>query len=90
MSGVLTGYMATVGVSLVNEFYNKGTSDISGEIKIVVLGGIAIALADLVAQIPDMAAPVQLFGWLAFAGLLLSNAQSPSPIENLLSITGNK
>lgn len=86
MSGYLTPMLLTTGVAAANEWYNTGNPIDS--IKPLVLGGIATSLLGLFNQIPGMSGACTGIGWIAFVGLMVGNAQTPSPVTNLLKITG--
>lgn len=86
MASYLTPYLVVTGVAAANEFYN--TKSPESAIKPLVMGGIATALASLLANIPQMDGVIQGIGWLAFVGLMISPVQKPSPVDNLLKITG--
>jgi len=85
MSGYLAPMVITTGVSFGNELYNTGNWDF----KILVMGAIATGILGLVNQIPGMSGVATGIGWLAFTGEMLGAIQNPSPVDNLLKITGS-
>jgi hypothetical protein len=87
MSGPLTPVIALGAVSYVNNWYNtKKVTDV----KPLLFAGVAGLLLEGFAAIPQMEPVAVLIGWTAFIGMLLGPVQNPSPIENLLKITGTK
>jgi hypothetical protein len=84
MSGYLTPILLTTGVSFANDFYNTGTPDI----KILLAGGIAAAIAALVSNVPAAGEAVTGIAWIAFVGFMIAPIQSPTPVANLLKISG--
>ena len=85
MSSPLTPMIALGGVSYVNHWYNtKNPADI----KPLLFAGIAGLLLSAFGTIPGMNDTATLLGWTAFAGMMIAPVQKPSPVENLLKITG--
>jgi hypothetical protein len=80
----LTPILLTTGISFGNDFYNTGTPDI----KILLAGGIAAGVAALVGNIPAAAEAVTGIAWIAFVGFMIAPIQNPSPVANLLKISG--
>ena len=83
-NGPLTPILLTTGISFANDFYNTNTPDI----KILLAGGIAAAIAALISNVPDAGAAVTGIAWIAFVGFMITPIQSPSPVQNLLKISG--
>jgi len=72
-------------VSYANNWYNTGSVT---DVKPLLFAGVAGVLLEGFAALGfDKAATA--IGWLAFAGMLLGPAQKPSPVDNLLTITGS-
>ncbi len=84
MSGPVTPMLILTGISFGNRWYNTGGADL----KILVEGGIATALLALVAQAPGWEPVAAGIAWLALIGVSIAPGQSPSPVQNLLKITG--
>jgi hypothetical protein len=83
----LTPVIALGIVSYANQWYNtKNVTDV----KPLLFAGIAGLLLEAFAAIPGMAPAATALGWTAFIGMLISPVQSPSPVQNLLTITGSK
>jgi hypothetical protein len=81
--------IALGGVAYVNNVYNSSFSASSVvDVKPLLFAGIAGLLLDAAAQIPGMGPAMTLLGWTAFAGFLLAPVENPSPVSNLLKITG--
>lgn len=76
--------MTAAGVAFVNDWYNTGAPDL----KIPVAGAIAAALGTGISQVPGLAPVMTAIAWLAFAAVLITPAQNPSPAQNLSKITG--
>lgn len=85
MSGYLAPMLALVGVSEANHLYNTGQFDL----KIPVMGGVACALLALFSEIPGMSGACQGIAWVAFVAMCVTPVQNPSPVTNLLKITGS-
>lgn len=84
MSGYLTPMLLTTGVSFVNKWYNTGSLDL----RILLEGGIATGLLALANNIPGASGVTTGIAWIAFVALMIGPVQSPSPVDNLLKITG--
>jgi hypothetical protein len=67
-----------------NNWYNTGNA---ADVKPLLFGGVATLFLTGFAAIPGMAPVATGIGWLAFTGFILSNAQTPGPIQNLSSLT---
>lgn len=80
----LTPMLLTIGISEANHVYNTGALDL----KILVLGGIATGILGIVNNIDGFSGVTTGIAWVAFAGMMLGTAQKPSPVDNLLKITG--
>jgi hypothetical protein len=84
MAGPVTPMLILTGISFGNRWYNTGQPDL----KILVEGGVATALLALAAQIPGFSPVATGIAWLALVAVTIVPAQSPSPVGNLLKITG--
>ena len=84
MSGPVTPMLLLTGISFGNQWYNTGSVDL----KILVEGGIATGLLALVASAPGMAPVTEAIAWLALAAVSIAPVQSPTPVQNLLKLTG--
>lgn len=79
--------MVALGVtSYVNNWYNTGNAL---DVKPLLFAGIAALLLEGFAAIPGMEGTATLLGWTAFAAMLISPVQKPSPAQNLLKLTSN-
>jgi hypothetical protein len=85
MSGPITPMIVLGGVSYANNWYNTGNVT---DVKPLLFAGISALLLEGVATIPGMEATATAIGWLAVVGMFLSNVQNPSPVANLVKITG--
>lgn len=83
-SGYLAPMLITTGVSFGNHLVNTGGWDF----KILVMGAVATGILGLVNEVPGMAPVATGIAWIALVGELLGAAQKPSPVQNLLRITG--
>lgn len=85
--GPITPILALSGVAYANNWYNtKNALDV----KPLLFGAIAGLILELVAAIPGAEPAATALGWTAFVGMLISPVQNPSPVENLLKISGSK
>lgn len=76
----------TLGVvSYANHYYNTGNA---ADVKPLLFAGVAGLLLEALAAFPGMSPVATGIGWLAVIGLLISPVQNPSPVQNLLKITG--
>lgn len=80
----VTPMLILTGISFGNKWYNTGTADL----KILVEGGIATALLALVAQAPGMGPVATGIAWIALVAVSVAPVQSPTPVANLLKLTG--
>lgn len=87
MSQVLAPAITLGVISYANNWYNTGNP---ANVKPLVFAGIAGLILEGFARIPGMEPTAAAIGWLAVLGLLLSPVQKPSPVQNLLKITGGK
>jgi hypothetical protein len=85
MSGALAPAIALGGISYANQWYNGGSPT---DIKPLLYAGIAGLLLEGFGSIPGMAPVAASIGWIAFIGFLISPVQNPSPVQNLVKITG--
>lgn len=85
MASPITPMIALGGVSYANNWYNTGNAT---DIKPLLFAGIAGLLLEMFAAIPGMDKTATALGWLAFTGMMISPVQNPSPVQNLLKITG--
>jgi hypothetical protein len=78
--------MIALGVtSYANNWYNTGSVT---DVKPLLFAGIGALLLEGFASLPGMGPAATLLGWTAFVGMLLTPVQKPSPIDNLLKISG--
>lgn len=73
------------GVSYGNAWYNGGKPT---DVKPLLFSGIAACFLELLAAIPGMEPVATLLGWTAFVGMTIAPVQNPSPLQNVLKITG--
>jgi hypothetical protein len=85
LAGYVTPIVLLSAVSYGNNWYNTGSAT---DVKPLLEGGVALAFLALFAQIPGMEPVATGLGWLAFTGMLIGPVQSPSPLQNILKITG--
>ena len=85
--GPITPILALSGVAYANNWYNtKNPLDV----KPLLFGALAGLILELIAAIPGAEPAATALGWTAFIGMLISPVQSPSPVDNLLKISGSK
>jgi hypothetical protein len=85
-SGPIAPILALGGVSYVNNLYNtKNPADV----KPLLFAALAGLILELVAAIPGAEPAATALGWTAFVGMLISPVQNPSPVQNLLKISGS-
>jgi len=72
-------------ISYGNHWYNTGNA---ADVKPLLFAGIAGLLLEAFAAIPGMEPAATLLGWTAVIGMLITPVQTPSPVQNLLKITG--
>lgn len=77
--------VALGAVSYANNWYNTGNI---ADVKPLLFAGIGALLLEGFATIPGNAPTATFLGWVAFIGMLISPVQKPSPVENLLKLTG--
>jgi hypothetical protein len=87
MASPVTPMLALGGVSYANQWYNGGSVT---DVKPLLFAGVGAVLLELLAAIPGMEPVATLLGWTAFVGMCISPVQNPSPVQNLLKITGSK
>lgn len=87
MASPLKPVIALGTVSYANQWYNGGSPT---DVKPLLFAGIAGLLLEGLASIPGMDGVAAGIGWLAFIGFLIGPVQNPSPVQNLLKITGAK
>jgi len=85
MSSPLTPMIALGVVSYANQWYNGGTP---ADVKPLLFAGIGALVLEGVAVLPGLEGTAVLLGWTAFIAMLVSPVQNPSPVQNLLKITG--
>jgi hypothetical protein len=86
-SGPIAPVLALGGVSYVNNWYNtKNALDV----KPLLFAALAGLILELIAAIPGAEPAATALGWTAFAGMLISPVQNPSPVQNLMKISGSK
>lgn len=87
MASPITPVVALGVVSYGNNWYNTGNAV---DVKPLLFAGIAGLFLELFAAIPGMEQTATLLGWTAFIGMMISPVQNPSPVQNLLKLTGGK
>lgn len=86
MSGPVTPILLLTGVSFANNWYNHPTNP---DLKILVGGAVAGALASAFGNVPNLAPVVTGIAWVAFVGWMVAQGTAKgTPLGNLLSITG--
>lgn len=85
MSDYLTPMLLLTGISFANNWYNTG----SVNLKILLEGGIATGVLGIVNNIPGMPPVTAGIAWVAFVALMIAPVQNPSPLDNLLKLTGS-
>jgi hypothetical protein len=85
MSSPIAPVVALGVTSYANQWYNTGNAL---DVKPLLFAGVAGLILELVAAIPGAEPVASGIGWLAFVGFLLSPVQNPSPVQNLLKISG--
>jgi hypothetical protein len=83
----ITPAVAIGVVSYANQWYNTGNA---ADVKPLLFAGVAGLLLSAFGALPGMESTAVLLGWTAFIGMLISPVQNPSPVQNLLKITGAK
>lgn len=83
-SGPVTPMLILTGISFGNRWYNTGQPDL----KILVEGGIATALLALAANIPGFGPVASGLAWVALVAVTIVPNQNPTPVQNLLKLTG--
>jgi hypothetical protein len=84
MSGPAAPMLALGIVSYGNNWYNTGSVT---DVKPLLFAGIATIFLEGFAAIPGMTPVATALGWAALLGFILSPAQNPSPVQNLLKLT---
>jgi hypothetical protein len=87
MSGPLAPVLALSGVAYANNWYNTKNA---ADVKPLLFGALAGLILELIAAIPGAEPAATALGWTAFVGMLISPVQKPSPLDNLLKISGSK
>lgn len=86
-SGPIAPILALSGTAYVNNWYNtKNALDV----KPLLFGALAGLLLELIAAVPGAEPAATALGWTAFVAMLISPIQNPSPLDNLLKISGSK
>lgn len=80
----VTPMLILTGISFGNHWYNTGSPDI----KVLINGGIATALLAFAGNIPGFAPVAAGIAWVALVAVTIVPAQAPSPLANVLKITG--
>lgn len=86
MSGPLAPVVTLGVVSYANQWYNGGSAT---DVKPLLFAGVAGLILEGLAAIPGMAPAATGIGWLAFIGMMIGPVQNPSPLQNLLKLTGS-
>ena len=81
-SGPLAPVLLLSGAAYANNWYNTGNPT---DVKPLLFGALAGLFLELIAAAGFGDAATAL-GWTAFAGMLISPVQHPSPVQNLLNI----
>lgn len=87
-SSYTTPILLTAGMTFANKWYQDKTLDF----RALLGGGVAIAIAAVLAEIPGMGPVVAGVAWVAFAAALVIPAQQgqKTPVDTLLSIVNGK
>jgi hypothetical protein len=85
MASPITPALILGGISYANNWYNTGNPL---DVKPLLFAGISGLILEAWAAIPGMDRVATAVGWLAVIGFFLGPVQKPSPVENLLKITG--
>lgn len=83
-SNYLTPMLLVTGMSFTNHWYNTHQVDL----KILLEGGIATGILALINNINGAEPVTAGIAWIAFVALMIAPVQNPSPLQNLLKITG--
>lgn len=84
-SSPITPMIALGVVSYANNWYNTGNAT---DVKPLLFAGIAGLLLTGVGAIPGANPVAVALGWTAFVGFMIAPVQNPSPVENLLKLSG--
>lgn len=87
MASPVTPMIALGVTSYANHWYNGGSP---ADVKPLLFAGIGGVLLSAFGAIPGMEPVAVALGWLAFTGMMIAPIQNPSPVQNLLKITGGK
>ena len=85
MNNYLTPMLLVTGTSFANNWYNTGSVDL----KILLEGGIATGILALVNNIPGASGVTAGIAWIAFVAVMIGPVQNPSPLQNILKLTGS-
>ena len=85
MSGPLPPVLLLSGTAYANNWYNTGNAT---DVRPLLFGALAGLFLELFAAIPGMEPAATALGWSAFIGMLVSPGQKPSPLDNILKISG--
>jgi hypothetical protein len=85
--GPITPILALSVTAYANNWYNTKNA---ADVKPLLFGALAGLVLELVAAIPGAEPAATALGWTAFIGMLISPVQNPSPVQNLLKISGSK
>src|ERR1700722_18460438 len=93
-SSPVTPMVVLGGVSYANNWYNdsrmgQGTSA-AFDVKPLLFAGIGGLFLSALGAIPGWEPVATAIGWLAVVGFFIAPIQNPSPINNILAITGQK
>jgi hypothetical protein len=86
-SSPIAPVLALSAVSYANNWYNTKNA---ADVKPLLFGALAGLTLELIAAIPGAAPVATAIGWTAFVAMLISPVQKPSPLDNLLKISGAK
>lgn len=87
MSSPVTPMLILGGVSYANNWYNTGNAT---NVKPLLFSGVAALFLSAFGAIPGMETTATVLGYTALAAMFISPIQNPSPIDNILKLTGGK
>jgi hypothetical protein len=94
MSNPVTPMAVLGGVSYANNWYNEermgNAASAAFDVKPLLFAGIGALFLSALGAIPGWEPVATAIGWLSVVGFILTPVQNPSPIDNLLAITGQK
>lgn len=87
MSGPITPMIALGVTSYANNWYN--TQSVT-DVKPLLFAGLGAIILSGFGAISGFEGAATMLGWTAFVAMLISPVQNPSPVQNLLKLTGGK